>query len=91
MATEHHGTLQQPPLLGSGIQLVAIGFVDGWLFHTRLFCLTGAKAAIVMTFMAQCPGYAGARGHPAFIPYLQAAGLRRYSAKHVAYTRQCRA
>jgi hypothetical protein len=50
MAAEHQGTPKRPLLFRGGLEFVLVGFVDTLLFHVRLLCLIGTKAATIHAF-----------------------------------------
>jgi hypothetical protein len=64
-AAQHQHTLKFPLLRGSGLKFVLECLAYRLLFHGSLFCLIGAKAAIIGSFVAHA-------SHPAFIPIAKA-------------------
>jgi hypothetical protein len=52
LKAEHQHALKFPLMLRRGFAFVLIGFATAaaLLFYTPLFCLTGAKSAIIKTF-----------------------------------------
>ncbi len=64
MTAQHQHALKFPLLRGSGLKFVLECLAYRLLFHGSLFCLIGAKAAIIGAFVAHA-------SHPAFIPKLK--------------------